>query len=687
MRFRLALAVIVLAAPLAGSANAQARLWYWCETARAYYPYVTQCTVPWRPVNPATVLSQPNVGSQPPATSLPPTQQIAPSAPLAAPAATITADYRSMLAAWLEAHKRYPETARQRGEQGKAVLRFRVDRSGRVLDYAVVSGTGYADLDAATEAMMRGVTLPPFPVSMNEPEIEVSVTIRFDLASTQPNAGQPQTAMAAQVTTAAYVQGGADWDALHAWFDEQVGDSRAGADYWATNRSKAGHLLCAEAVDNYPGDKAAFVAGCQDAKGRLDPIDVRRADPQYRAGFNDEAKRLPISAGAVLNQNASAVQSQLPTPSVSFSSSLASEPAYAGPHVAPDLSATQNYLFRTRITAASQENPNFAGRYVISVWGCGTGCAQGVAVNVATGKVVWLPGSFVLEPLDAERYQYRLDSLLLIVNGHESEDDETPYAPRCYLLDDETYPRLVKKDCLASASAAASPGTPLPAAAAPSPVSSQASAAPPVLGPKEGYGGYGQNSPSTGTTAAPGPPPNLTPAAPPATCPNGFHNVGSGCLRDDAAPSRVAEIPASQTPAPSSAAPTQSNVATSTRSPPSDPEVADRAFWWIAGAVIALLLTGTTWGVGYFVYPRLRRQHPKQDAHLNPEGLLTVGAQGVVSLPIVNGQGKARMGSKVWSVEGPNLPEGAQVMVKSVHGERIIVEAVASKARETTRLT
>jgi protein TonB len=99
--------------------------------------------------------------------------------PVQAP--VISADYRSMLSLWLESHKRYPEDARQRGEEGRAVLRFRVDRSGRVIDYAVIGSTGYADLDAAVQTMMRGATLPPFPASMTSPEIEVSVTIRFGL--------------------------------------------------------------------------------------------------------------------------------------------------------------------------------------------------------------------------------------------------------------------------------------------------------------------------------------------------------------------------------------------------------------------------------------------------------------------------------------------------------------------------
>jgi protein TonB len=100
----------------------------------------------------------------------------------APPSATVSADYRTLLSGWLESHKRYPEDARQRGEQGRAVLRFRVDRYGRVIDYSVVSSTGFADLDRAVEAMMRGATMPPFPASMPQPEIEVSVTIRFGLA-------------------------------------------------------------------------------------------------------------------------------------------------------------------------------------------------------------------------------------------------------------------------------------------------------------------------------------------------------------------------------------------------------------------------------------------------------------------------------------------------------------------------
>ena len=90
------------------------------------------------------------------------------------------ASYRAMISAWLESHKRYPESARQRGEEGSAPLRFRIDRSGRVLDYRYAS-TGYADLDAGLDEMMRGAQLPPFPPGMTASRIEVSLTMQFNL--------------------------------------------------------------------------------------------------------------------------------------------------------------------------------------------------------------------------------------------------------------------------------------------------------------------------------------------------------------------------------------------------------------------------------------------------------------------------------------------------------------------------
>ena len=61
------------------------------------------------------------------------------------------------------------------------MLRFVVDRGGRVIDYAVIKSSGHPDLDSAIEEMMRGAALPPFPMNMTQAQIEVSVTIQFSL--------------------------------------------------------------------------------------------------------------------------------------------------------------------------------------------------------------------------------------------------------------------------------------------------------------------------------------------------------------------------------------------------------------------------------------------------------------------------------------------------------------------------
>jgi len=101
--------------------------------------------------------------------------------PATVPGPDLSANYSAMISAWLEAHKRYPESARERGEEGGVKLRFRVDRFGRVLGYALLESTGYTDLDAGIDQMMRGAQLPPFPAGMTQSQIEVSVKLRFKL--------------------------------------------------------------------------------------------------------------------------------------------------------------------------------------------------------------------------------------------------------------------------------------------------------------------------------------------------------------------------------------------------------------------------------------------------------------------------------------------------------------------------
>jgi protein TonB len=127
---------------------------------------------PVAPPRPAAPEPVPSAPSAPAATAIP--------AP-AEPPAPISSDWRQALAAWLAAHKTYPEVARRRGEQGSVALRFSVERSGRVADVTVERGSGSAVLDAAAEAMLRNATVPAFPAAMAQDRISVTVQIRFRL--------------------------------------------------------------------------------------------------------------------------------------------------------------------------------------------------------------------------------------------------------------------------------------------------------------------------------------------------------------------------------------------------------------------------------------------------------------------------------------------------------------------------
>ncbi len=85
------------------------------------------------------------------------------------------------MGSWLAAHKRYPERARLRGDEGTVGIRFTVDAAGRVLEVAVVHSSGSTLLDDAAREMLAGQRVPPFPPSMTLAQTVVPVNIRFQL--------------------------------------------------------------------------------------------------------------------------------------------------------------------------------------------------------------------------------------------------------------------------------------------------------------------------------------------------------------------------------------------------------------------------------------------------------------------------------------------------------------------------
>jgi protein TonB len=134
-----------------------------------------------RPVAPQPPAAAPTPPGPAPAAFAPSPYQTVQPAAASLPGPDPAMSYRAMISAWFESHKRYPDSALQRGEEGSVALRFRVDRFGRVVGYTLLTSTGYADLDRDVDQMMRGARLPPFPAGMTAPQIEVSVRIGFSL--------------------------------------------------------------------------------------------------------------------------------------------------------------------------------------------------------------------------------------------------------------------------------------------------------------------------------------------------------------------------------------------------------------------------------------------------------------------------------------------------------------------------
>jgi protein TonB len=97
-------------------------------------------------------------------------------------APAIEPSWQTNLVRQLQRFKRYPASAQSRNEQGVVLLSFSLDRDGRVLAHSIARSSGYTDLDNEVMAMiMRAEPLPPFPASMTQPRIDLTVPIRFSL--------------------------------------------------------------------------------------------------------------------------------------------------------------------------------------------------------------------------------------------------------------------------------------------------------------------------------------------------------------------------------------------------------------------------------------------------------------------------------------------------------------------------
>lgn len=92
--------------------------------------------------------------------------------------------WQGLLSSHLERYKRYPAMAQARRQQGVSMVRFVIDRNGKVLSATLEKSSGVERLDRESlDLLERAEPLPVPPADLVGAKIELVVPIRFFLKS------------------------------------------------------------------------------------------------------------------------------------------------------------------------------------------------------------------------------------------------------------------------------------------------------------------------------------------------------------------------------------------------------------------------------------------------------------------------------------------------------------------------
>jgi periplasmic protein TonB len=123
----------------------------------------------------------------PQVTAPPPTIAMTPAPETAAQKQGTTTNVAQHESSWqkqivtqLGKHRRYPQEARARRHQGDVMVKFTVDRGGRVLSSAILQSSGSSHLDAEALAVIdRAAPLPEPPEDLAGERFDLELPIRF----------------------------------------------------------------------------------------------------------------------------------------------------------------------------------------------------------------------------------------------------------------------------------------------------------------------------------------------------------------------------------------------------------------------------------------------------------------------------------------------------------------------------
>jgi hypothetical protein len=131
-----------------------------------------------------------------------------------------------------------------------------------------------------------------------------------------------------------------------------------------------------------------------------------------------------VSAVNTVNSSKKTLVSQSNTQPVSQAPAFKDYPAkksFSGRPAPVNLAShPQARRFRTVLQQGAKQGPNFAGKYTVVTWGCGTSCQAIGIINAQTGSVYMLD-----RPAEAG-VKFQLDSRLLVVNPPTNISEKEP---------------------------------------------------------------------------------------------------------------------------------------------------------------------------------------------------------------------------------------------------------------------
>lgn len=94
----------------------------------------------------------------------------------------VAARYAGVIEGWLKKNTHYPRAARLAGQEGEVVVRFVINRGGKVQFIEIEAESGFPLLDReAREMIERGDPFPGMPDDMSGQELEVRVPVSFNV--------------------------------------------------------------------------------------------------------------------------------------------------------------------------------------------------------------------------------------------------------------------------------------------------------------------------------------------------------------------------------------------------------------------------------------------------------------------------------------------------------------------------